>query len=246
VTTRLWGSQFRRPPSLDRWVALQAHRWGLMGGAIRRVLENRVREGMQVADVGANQGIFTLLLSRLVQPSGHVIALEPDATMAGALRANLDANAATNVTVFEAAADAAPGEATLFRSPLNAGDNRLARGELSESCRQAAVRVVRLDDIVPDQRLDFIKIDTQGWEVNVLEGMPACLRANPGLAILFEFWPYGLRQAGRRPADLPAMLFDLGFEIRTTDGARLTRDGVTALEARLSGRRYTDLLAARP
>jgi hypothetical protein len=42
------------------------------------------------------------------------------------------------------------------------------------------------------------------------------------------------------------MLFDLGFEIRTTDGARLTRDGVTALEARLSGRRYTDLLAARP
>jgi FkbM family methyltransferase len=216
-----------------------------MGVRTRRVLESRVREGMQVADVGANQGIFTLLLSRLVQPSGRVIALEPDATMAGALRANLDANAATNVTVFEAAADAAPGEATLFRSPRNAGDNRLARGELSESCRQAAVRAVRLDDIVPDQRLDFVKIDTQGWEVSVLEGMPACLRTNPGLAILFEFWPYGLRQAGRRPADLPAMLFELGFEIRTTDGARLTRDGVTALEARLSGRRYTDLLAAR-
>ena len=217
-----------------------------MGRPIRAVLESRVRPGMHVADVGANQGIFTLLLSRLVGPAGHVTAFEPDSIMAAALRSNLQANDAANVTLVEAGADSQPGVATIFRSRLNAGDNRLARGELSESCSQADVRVVRVDDVVPHLRLDFIKIDTQGWEINVLEGMQGCLHQNPKLVILFEFWPGGLRHAGRQPADLLAMLFELGFAVTTIEGSSVLPANVAAMVRRMGSKGYTDLIATRP
>jgi len=243
--TALWGSTFLRPPTLDRWAALQFHRWGIMGRSQRALIETLVQDGMQVADVGATPAIFTLLMSRLVGPSGRVIALEPDPTMAAALRDNLRANAAANVVAIEAGADSHPGEAMLFRSPRNAGDSRLAQGELPASCLREAVKLVRLDDVVPDRRLDFVKIDTQGWEMNVLEGMSECLRANRRLGILFEFWPHGLRQAGRQPEDVLTMLFDLGFEIGTLSGAGLPPGGVPDLVTRLSRRRYTDLIAKR-
>lgn len=217
-----------------------------MGRPIRAVLEGNVSPGMHVADVGANQGICTLLLSRLVGPSGRVTALEPDPVMAEALRNNLQLNGSANVTLIEAGADARSGDATLFHSRMNGGDKRLARGELSDSCTRSAVRVVRLDDVIPDRRLDFIKIDTQGWEMNVLEGMSGCLRDNPRLRILFEFWPHGLRQAGRQPADLLALLFDFGFDVRTMGGTRVTASIGAELAARLGSRGYTDLFAERP
>ena len=217
-----------------------------MGRTTRAVLGNRIRAGMQVADVGANQGIFTLLMSRLVGPQGLVVAVEPEATMAGVLSRNLRANGVSNVTLVEAAAGSQAGEATLFRSLTNAGDNRLARGEFPESCRRSSVSVVRLDDVVPDHWLDFIKIDTQGWEVAVLEGMPCCLRENPKLVILFEFWPYGLRNAGRDPADLLAMLRDLGFKILTAKGSTIASTETSTFLKRFRARRYVDLLAVRP
>ena len=93
---------------------------------------------------------------------------------------------------------------------------------------------------------DFIKIDTQGWEINVLEGMQGCLHQNPKLVILFEFWPGGLRHAGRQPADLLAMLFELGFAVTTIEGSSVLPANVAAMVRRMGSKGYTDLIATRP
>jgi FkbM family methyltransferase len=44
------------------------------------------------------------------------------------------------------------------------------------------------------QRLDLLKIDVQGFEIEALLGAQKTLKANPAVTIVFEFWPYGLRQ----------------------------------------------------
>ena len=241
----LWGSRFHAPTA-DRWLALQLHRIGVMGGTHKRLLTETVRPGMCAVDVGANQGIASLLLSRLVGPEGKVIALEPDPRMAAALQKNLRTNGVTNVDLLIAGAGAESGEATLFLSAHNSGDNRLSHGDLPTSCPRFKVPIVRLDDVVPERKIDFLKIDTQGWEISVLEGAAACVSASPTLKILCEFWPHGLRQAGREPESLVHTLLDMDFALQILQHSQpVTRDTIGSLMSRCKGKRYLDLVATR-
>ena len=91
----------------------------------------------------------------------------------------------------------------LFTSRDNRGDNRLYDHNRSDNRIQ--VRVVRLDELLPQMgvaELNFIKIDVQGFEGEVLAGLEETIRRSPKLQILMEFWPEGLRSAGTDPAEL--------------------------------------------
>src|SRR5215471_12592897 len=80
----VWGHHFRAV-SFDRLLNLNLNRIGLMNTGMRLFLEQQVRPGMRVVDAGANQGLFTLLCSRLVGPNGSVSAFEPDPELFAAL-----------------------------------------------------------------------------------------------------------------------------------------------------------------
>ena len=79
------------PPTLDRWVALQAHRFGLMGKAEFLFFDSLIERNWHVADVGANQGLYTLYFSRQ-SPEGRVYAFEPDPRLFSALKENVQRN----------------------------------------------------------------------------------------------------------------------------------------------------------
>src|SRR5258708_6112466 len=95
---------------------------------------------------------------------------------------------------------------------LNRGDNRIDAKALHKTNTQQ-VQAVTLDEIVSDRCLDLLKVDVQGFEIEVLLGAQKTLKANPALTILFEFWPYGLRQAGHQPDELWDLLQEIGFSI---------------------------------
>ena len=91
------------PSSIVRFVALWLHQRGILGLSERAFLEHFIQPGMIVADVGANQGIFTLLCARLVK-SGTVIAFEPEPVLFDSLQRNLEWNRIENVQTFRKAA----------------------------------------------------------------------------------------------------------------------------------------------
>jgi FkbM family methyltransferase len=199
------------PPSLDRWVALQAHRFGLMGSAEFNFFKRFVSPASHIVDVGANQGIYTLSTSRQAG-DGKVFAFEPDPRLFAALKGNVERNAAQNVVLFNAAAASRPSELFLRPGGLNQGDNRIV--ESGNGSRDAIeVTAVPLDSVIPDHRVDLIKIDVQGFEFNVLQGAIQIIKANPALLILFEFWPHGLRLAGASPEELLKLLQETGFSL---------------------------------
>jgi FkbM family methyltransferase len=232
--------------SFDRMLNLCLHRIGLMDKNLRRTMQGLVKPGMRVVDVGANQGLFTLLLSDLVGPSGTVISFEPDPELFAVLEHNCRTNQAANVTLRQAAAGARPGALKLHRSLVNAGDNRLAPGLETGSFRLEEVAVVRLDTVLEDQRIDFVKIDVQGWEWEVVQGMEKTLERNPDIRICFEFWPYGLKRAGCDPATLIEFFLRRQFRLSEMSGTNLSDIGDgAALCERLRGTSYTDLYAAR-
>jgi FkbM family methyltransferase len=243
---RVWGFTLQAS-TFDRWLYLWMHRLGRMGRDEAAFFQRVIRPGMHVADVGANLGLYSLLLARCAGPAGRVYAFEPDALMASALRRNLAANGATQAEVFECAVGAARGEAVLQRNAVNSGDNRLgtATGTALHS-EQATVPVCALSDALAGRRLDFIKMDVQGWEGEALRGVAGLLDANPGLQIYFEFWPHGLRRAGTEISQLADTLRRLRLHVTLADaGLDAPAVDLPALERNLPGKAFTNLLARR-
>jgi Methyltransferase FkbM domain len=93
--------------------------------------------------------------------------------------------------------------------------------------------------------LDLLKVDVQGFEIEVLLGAQETLRNNPGLTVVFEFWPYGLRQAGRHPQELLDLLQSAGFSISALghDGKPGTMPRETLKWKRVT--QYCNLIASR-
>jgi FkbM family methyltransferase len=238
---RVWGFRLRGT-SLDRLLALSLHRLGLMGAAERRLMEERVRPGMCIVDIGANVGLYSLLLARLAGASGQVFAFEPEPSLFQALRSNSQRNSITTVTPLNFALGDRTESTTLYRSAFNTGDNRL--GGLGWVGRRIDVEMIPLDEALPTTPVDFVKMDVQGYEMEVFRGMEGVFRANPQLEIFFEFWPSGLRAAGTDPGALLEYLFERGFQVFAPDGGNLRPVmGFASLASQLKGRKHTNLLA---
>ena len=199
------------PPTLDRWVALQAHRFGIMGKAEFLFFERSIRRTWHIADVGANQGLYTVYFSRQAA-EGRVYAFEPDPKLSAKLTENIQRNSVVNVSLFNAAAAARKGKLPLQAGRFNRGDNRIVSNKATSS-RTVEVDAIPLDHAVSGLHLDLLKIDVQGFEVEVLRGAERLMQANPDLLICLEFWPHGLRLAGQGPEELLDILLKAGFSL---------------------------------
>jgi FkbM family methyltransferase len=137
------------------------------------LLQRHLRPGDVVLDLGANVGFFTLIGAALVGDAGRVVAVEPLPRNAYYLRRNVALNHLANVTVVQAAVS--EGEGVL---PLSLGESD-QDGTLTGSGGPAlAVRTVSVDALVEELgvRPALVKIDVEGAEACVLEGMAATLR----------------------------------------------------------------------
>src|SRR3954447_3138489 len=117
---RVWNFIFVAP-SLDRLTALFLHKFGLLGKPDKLFFERNLRPGMNVVDIGANQGLYSLMFSRLVGETGTVIAFEPEPDMFAALEMNILANSIGNIEHHQLALGSEPGQAMLSRSLIHGG-----------------------------------------------------------------------------------------------------------------------------
>jgi FkbM family methyltransferase len=242
---RVWNLRFAAA-TFERWLYLRLHRLGRMGGAERAALERLVRPGMTVLDVGGNLGLYTLLLSRLVGPSGRIVTFEPDPELFALLRRNCELNGCANVEAHNLALGRRRDRLVLRKMILNSGDNTLGAGGSGLFRREVTIDVVALDEFLPGLRPDLVKIDVQGWELEVLRGMERTLAACPAAALYLEYWPEGFRRAGYTADDLVGFLRERGYRLsRAETGAELDQSALTDLTARLTGLRHADLLARR-
>jgi FkbM family methyltransferase len=206
-----------------------------------RTLDALVKPGDVVLDLGASIGYFTLRFARSVGPAGRVIAVEPDPLNFELLSRNVALNGYENVTLLNKAAALETGPLRLFLSDDNAGDHRTSG--TPDSRASVEVQGTRLDEELADvSRLDFVKIDIQGAEVDALCGLRQLLARSPGVSMLVEFWPSGLANAGVEPRRLLDLLDELGFRVEDITGG--PSDAPSLLRAYpIAGGRHTNLVA---
>ena len=206
------------------------------------------RPGMTFLDIGANVGYYTALALQISNGDGRVIALEPEPVSFEYLTHTVAKNGGSNVICLRKAAGRQRSQQTLYISQDNRGDNRLYPHEFhTDTCRVDVVPVDELLDELGVPSVDVIKMDVQGYEGHVIAGMLSTIKTSARLAVLLEFWPTGLRRAGSDPCAVLRALKDCGltlFELAAEAHVIPVRDDVALVE-RLSGRRYTNLAAAK-
>ena len=186
-----------------------------------------VRLGSNVLDIGANIGFYTSLLSNSVGPQGHVHAFEPEPTNFQHLR-TITADR-KNVTLVPKAVSDHSGQLFIYTSPKLNVDHRAY--EVVDYKEAIPVESVSIDDYIAGQfRVDLIKMDIQGYEFSALRGMEKTIEANPGVVILSEFWPYGLRLCGTSARLVYDYILSLNLQMWLPEQNRLRAVSRTMVE----------------
>lgn len=145
-----------------------------------------VRPGDRCLDVGANFGLYTVALSRMVGPGGHVISIEPMPQTHGLLTRNLRQLGITNVEAIQCALSDHDGEVTMTIPQWSFGPPNFYAARVMDNDQGFRIPSRRLDSVVAGDASDvtFIKCDVEGHEVSVLRGATAILAQ--GAAWLIE------------------------------------------------------------
>lgn len=184
------------------------------------LIQRILKPGSIVIDIGANIGFFTKFLSACVGGKGHVYAFEPDKTNFHHLENEV--KGLTNITPVQKAVSAASGTLTLYTSDLLNVDHRTYEPENYSG--KYSVEKTSVDDFVNGRfKVDFIKMDIQGFEMEALRGMEKTLVTNQHIILFTELWPFGLEKAGSSGFQVFDFLTQLGFNIYKTDDYKYTR-----------------------
>lgn len=155
---------------------------------LTRYFLRQIQEGQIFFDVGAHIGYYTLLASKLVGPSGRVLAFEPAAPVLPVLRDNIQRH--LNITLIEAAAGDRDGSVDLWVPKLkDTGMSTVLKNGPGVPCVQYGVQSVTLDTICSTYRVqpEWIKLDVEGAEDRVIGGSPKTF-SNSALTVVAEVW----------------------------------------------------------
>jgi FkbM family methyltransferase len=197
---------------LNDYVGRSAFYLGDLDRKLTWICSQIIRPGDTVLDIGANIGIVTLLLSKLVGQTGQVHAFEPNPELQRVLQATFDHNQVSNVCLHPIALGAEQGHLELRVPRVNAGNASLIYHRNLSECDVFKVPVRPLFQIIEEEGLTsirLIKIDVEGFEANVLQGAQEIFKSVRPDAILFEL---NERWEGMIP-DQPVIkiLRDLGY-----------------------------------
>lgn len=171
-----------------------------------------LKKGDRVVDLGANIGYYVTIESVVLGEEGHIIAIEPDSKNLSILKKNLELNHISNIVdVYPLAISDKIGQINFYvsdrcnwHSTMNLGDEYIKETVEVESRT--------LDDLVGEQlKIDFIRMDIEGAEVEAIKGMQNTLKRNKNLKLFIELHPHN-RKNPIEIVDMLKNLKSLGFQ----------------------------------
>ena len=211
---------------LDEQLTPSIVAYGRWESWIERAIRQLIKPGDHVIEVGANVGYYTLIMGAAIGSTGRLDVFEANPQMARLLRRSVDSSGrADTVAVHEQIVADRPGTMQLYVSDRYGGAGNLVEHGwgMGDDTHVIEREAVRLDDVFAGQTIDFIRIDTEGAELLILNGALELLRRSPTIKLCIE-WSVGMMSAR---GDLPALVAALGVM-----GFRFWRvelDGLTPL-----------------
>ncbi len=169
-----------------------------------------IKPGDSIVDVGANIGFYAKKFSQLTGPTGTVACFEPDDY--NYLRLLQTIHNLPNVKSLKAAVSGTTGQLEFYTSPDKNVDHRAYAPD--EFATKYTVDCISLDEYLGENaKVDILKVDVQGFEMQVYAGAKKILENNQTIKIFSEFWPYGLQKAGSSKEAYFNFFTEKGFKI---------------------------------
>lgn len=205
-------------------------------------------EGGNVLDIGANIGYTATVLARAVEPDRKVYAFEPEPFNYGILqRVASDHRFKDKIVALPYAVGAENGTVDLWLNDRHHADHRVITDEFRSAhsgISGASVPILSIDHFLKrhPEPVSFVKIDVQGYEAAVCQGMTGTLRRNPNVTIVLEYMPSAMRELGFDPSQLIRFLHEHAFQSYCIHpGGKLSRE----VPAAMDDSSYVDLLFSR-
>jgi FkbM family methyltransferase len=216
ILTDVWGMRFTCYPYdsevRDVVVGKEFYKPELL--AIQRL----VKKGGIAIDIGANIGLFSVFLSKELSAKGHVYAFEPVRDTYWRMKENLVLNRCENVMTYQQAMSNKNGKAVMNIFPAGYGAwNTFGKpqfGEIKPVSKETVI-VTTLDEFVRSSKIkfvDFLKIDVEGFEFDVLQGAKNTLIGNKVKYLSFEISETPLVGAKRKGDDIFNILKEYGYQ----------------------------------
>lgn len=145
-----------------------------------------LKPGMTFVDVGANNGYYTVLAAAIMRGTGVIWSFEPASPARARLLENMRLNNLGNVRVSDSALSDADGYSWLYANDFDDGQNTMTR-PFRGYIRTEKVKTARMDALLDGMSVDLVKIDVEGYEERVIDGMDGVLSANPAIRIIMEW-----------------------------------------------------------
>ncbi|MGV6860706.1 MAG: FkbM family methyltransferase [Putridiphycobacter sp.] len=183
VSTR-FGFKIELDPNFDQSIENVIYERGVYELGTVKVLQDMLKPGDTFLDVGANIGFLSLLASNLVSKNGHVLAFEPVNSTYQILEKNKNINGFNQMQLFKFAL----GNEQKTEKIFNEGNNRGGASIVNQhGVDSEEIEVKRLDDLNLATKIDAIKIDVEGFELEVLKGAKKqILKDQPKLIVEFS------------------------------------------------------------
>jgi len=151
--------------------------------------QESIIKGMNIIDIGANIGMYTVLAAEKVGKDGRVIAIEPEPENYKYLLKNIKLNDFQNVIPKNIALTNHEGFEKLYLYSSTA--HSLISHEEKSSYIEVPVKTIdKLLEELDIKKIDIIKIDTEGAEISILKGAEKTLRANPNMKLFIASYHY--------------------------------------------------------
>ncbi|NMT63790.1 FkbM family methyltransferase [Marinobacter sp. W62] len=174
--------------------------------------------------MGANIGVHSLVFSTLVGSSGQIVAIEPQSKVRKRLEANLKNNQITNVVVLGCAIGAEECCARIYDiANNNDGAATLRPSEPEKHEKFENIEVKTLDFVQSSthlDRFDIVKIDVEGAELEVLQGLSKLFKSSPPRCLFVECVNSNLKRFNTSSEELIAKLEDLGYQLEAKHKGR--------------------------
>lgn len=179
-------------------------------------INDLIRHGDTVVDVGAHRGDFALVASHLVGAEGKVICFEPNLKCLTLLEQEVVSNRIDNVIVYHFGLGEREEELeqNRYTLALSVSENSKAENAVPSDEKitdQVRVKIKRGDGFLANERVRLIKVDVEGFECNVIKGLVNTISRDHPI-IVTEVWPQNLAACGFSVMDLVALMKRNGYE----------------------------------
>jgi FkbM family methyltransferase len=175
---------------------------------ITDVFLSLVKPGMTVLDIGASCGYYSLLAAMNVGPYGKVHAFEPNPSHHDNFMKSIEINGFKHVELHKVALTNTNGETTLY-VPGTGGASIYNPG--IPGTVEVKIKTVVFSEYFPKQKVDVIKIDIDGSEPLIMDGLFQLIDSNDEMEIIMEYCPFMWIGSGYQPLPILQKFAERGF-----------------------------------